>query len=96
MAEDTYYWTYHANSRFAELKPTDEEIDAVDAYMMEVLAGVRKSTMVNLAEVPNKIFLFRCGRFGILYLHEAEHPVVADVILWSNFSENRETPPESH
>lgn len=82
-AENVYYWTDHATSRFAKLNPDDDEVDALDACMIEVAAGKHDVSPIPFGKEFEGHFLFRCGRFAVIFWYASDIPEIIDVILWN-------------
>jgi hypothetical protein len=82
MAEKSFTWTEHAVATFADLDPSTDEIDEVDKCMKEVLAGGRECSQVLPDRDLPKKFLFKSGRFGVLFWYQSDDAEIADVILW--------------
>jgi hypothetical protein len=88
-AEKSYSWTNNAISRCARLNPSDDEIDAIDGCMVEVLAGKYDVAPV-LFRGLEKQFLFKCGRFRIVFWYPNEDnddDIVAEITDVTLFSE---------
>jgi hypothetical protein len=83
--DNSFFWTDNATYSFAKFDPDPDEVDAVDACMAEVLAGDHESTKIPFHISSEPQFLFRCGRFGVIYWFPAEDAEIIDIILWEQW-----------
>lgn len=86
MASDNSFdWTNSGTLSFADLEPTDEEIDGLDSHFCGILEGDCERFRIPLYFEQQQLFLVQFERFGIVFFFASEQAHILKVIHWGDW-----------